>query len=131
MPHVTNVTAKILYIEGHSALRDVYTQLFEFRSEYNINVAKNGLEALEMAQSWQPDLIVMGLRMPGLNGFEVIERLRSKPITAQTPIIVISAWSNATSKKRALAAGANEHLTPPVDIEWLLKRIRTYLKQRR
>jgi CheY-like chemotaxis protein len=120
--------AKILYIEGDSALRDVMTQLVKLGTKYEIEVACHGLEGVEKARSWQPDLILAGLRMPVMDGFEAIRIIRNDPLTDHIPIIVISAWSTASYKKRALAAGANEHLTPPVDIHRLLKIIDRHLK---
>jgi len=120
---------KILYIESHSALRDMLVQLINLGQSYQVEVAQNGLEGIQKARTWQPDLIITGLRLPVMDGYEVIKVIRSNPIIAHTPIIVISAWANATSKQRALAAGANEHLTPPVDIFRLLKKINSYLNQ--
>jgi CheY-like chemotaxis protein len=120
---------KILYIEGDSALRDVMAQLFKLGTAYQIEVACHGLEGVEKARAWQPNLILTGLRMPVMDGFEAIKIIRSDALTHQIPIIVISAWSSASHKKRALAAGANEHLTPPVDIYRLIRIIERYLKR--
>ncbi len=131
MKKLTKTAPKILYIEGHSILRDVYASLLRLGSDYDISVAPNGLAGVEKALTWQPDIILMGLRMPIMDGFETITVLRGNPKTANVPIIVISAWANATSKRRALSAGANEHLTPPVNLDWLLQRIRVHLKQKR
>jgi CheY-like chemotaxis protein len=121
---------KVLYIEGHSDLRDVIAQLLDLESDYQIDVAGDGREGIEKVKSWQPDLILMGLRLPVLDGYEAIRLIRSDPATSDIPIIVISAWSSATHKQRALALGANEHLTPPVETERLLRRINHYLKAR-
>jgi two-component system cell cycle response regulator DivK len=119
---------KILFIEGHSMLREVWAQLLDLAGGYEIDVARNGLEGVQKASTWPPDLILMGLRLPLLDGYETIRAIRSNPITIHTPIIVISAWSSATHKQQALALGANEHITPPVDIDRLLSRIDSYLK---
>ena len=130
MSRPTMITPKILYIEGHTVLRDVFSQLLEYGGDYEISVAHHGIEGVAKAQTLHPDLILMGLRMPQMDGFETIKVLRSKPATADTPIIVLSAWADARSKQRALSAGANEHITPPVDIHWLLQRINSYLGPR-
>jgi CheY-like chemotaxis protein len=105
----------------------MFEQLITLGSSYQVDVAVNGLEGVQKARSWQPDLIIMGLRMPVMDGYEAIRVIRSNPIIASIPIVVISPWSDATSKKRALDAGANEHLTPPVDTERLLRKIDRYL----
>ena len=75
-----------------------------------------------------PDLILMDLRMPRMDGFEAIKIIRSEDKTAAIPIIAISAWASAKHKERALAAGANEHFTKPVDLNRLLTTINRYLK---
>jgi len=121
---------KVLYIEGHSDLRDIIAQLLDLESDYQIDVAGDGREGVEKVKSWQPDLILMGLRLPVLDGYEAIQIIRSDPATSDIPIIVLSAWSSATHKQRALALGANEHLTPPVETERLLRRINHHLKAR-
>ena len=104
------------------------TQLVELAGQYEIDVARHGVEGVEKARAWQPDLILMGLRMPVMDGFEAIKIIRSDPNTANIPIIVISPWASAKHKARALAAGANEHLTPPVDAPRLFQKIDSYLK---
>jgi len=125
-----NTKPKILCIEGHSSLRDLLSELLTLKNNYEIDVASNGLEGVQKARAWQPDVIVMGLRLAVMDGYEAIKVIRRHPIVGQTPIIVISAWADASSKRNALAAGANEHLTPPVEISRLLRRINWYLNQR-
>jgi CheY-like chemotaxis protein len=73
----------------------------------------------------------MGLRLAVMDGYEAIKIIRGNPIITDTPIIVVSAWADAKSKQRALAAGANEHITPPIDIERLTRRINWYLGRER
>ena len=128
MRQASKAASKILYIEGHSILRDAFYHLLRFSDNYDVAVASDGPEGIQKALALNPDLILMGLKMPGMNGFQVIEALRNNPDTAHTPIIVISAWADAKSKQRALSAGANEHITPPVDIHRLIRRINRYLK---
>ena len=106
------------------------TQLLELTGQYELEVARNGVEGIEKVRAWQPDLILMGLRMPGMGGFETIETIRRNPNSTGTPIIVISPWASAKHKARTLAAGANEHLTPPVDAGRLLRKINRYLEKK-
>ena len=120
---------RILCVEGSSSLRELLSELLAWKDSYEINVASNGLEGVQKARSWQPDLIIMGLRLAVMDGFEAIKIIRRHPIVGKTPIIVISAWADATSKRTALSAGANEHLTPPVEFSRLLRRINWYLNQ--
>jgi CheY-like chemotaxis protein len=119
---------KVLYVEDHPAQRDILAQMLELNG-FEVAVASDGLEGVEKAQSWLPDLILMDLRMPKMDGFEAIKVLRSSDATQSIPIIAISAWASAKHKERALAAGANEHFTKPVDLNRLLTTIGRYLKE--
>lgn len=118
---------KILYIEGHATVRDIYSQLLAFKAEFQIQAAGNGLEGISRAESWQPDLILLGLRMPRLDGFETIVQLRCRPATARTPIIVLSAWDAASHRQRSHAFGANAHLTLPIKTDRLVATINRFL----
>jgi two-component system cell cycle response regulator DivK len=108
-----NTVSKILYVEDHPAQRDIMAQMLEL-SGYNVAVASDGVEGVDQARAWNPDLILMDLRMPRMDGF---------------PIIAISAWASAKHKERALEAGADEHFTKPVDLSRLIETINRYLKQ--
>jgi CheY-like chemotaxis protein len=120
--------SKILYIEDHPAQRDIMAQMLEL-SGYQVAVAADGIEGLEQARAWNPDLVLMDLRMPRMDGFEAIRELRKDPNTAEIPIIAISAWASAKHKERALEAGADEHFTKPVDLSRLLDTISRLLGQ--
>jgi two-component system cell cycle response regulator DivK len=118
--------SRILYIEDHPAQRDIMAQMLEL-SGYEVAVASDGIEGVEQAHSWNPDLILMDLRMPRMDGFEAIRELRKGPDTADIPIIAISAWASSKHKERAMNAGANEHFTKPVDLPRLLETINRFL----
>jgi two-component system cell cycle response regulator DivK len=118
--------SKLLYIEDHPAQRDIMAQMLEL-SGYEVAVASDGIEGLERARSWFPDLILMDLRMPRMDGFDAIKELRKDPDTADIPIIAISAWASAKHKERAMDAGADEHFTKPVDLARLLETINRFL----
>ena len=122
--------SRILYVEDHPAQRDIMAQMLEL-SGYEVTVASDGIEGVDQARSWGPDLILMDLRMPRMDGFEAIRELRKDPDTADIPIIAISAWASAKHKERAMEAGANDHFTKPVDLSRLLETINRYLDQRR
>ena len=119
--------SKVLYVEDHPAQRDILAQMLELNG-FEVAVASDGLEGVEKARTWLPDLILMDLRMPKMDGFEAIKVIRAEDNTNQIPIIAISAWASAKHKERALAAGANEHFTKPVDLNRLLTTISRYLK---
>ncbi|MEM7031930.1 MAG: response regulator [Chloroflexota bacterium] len=120
--------AKILYVEDHPAQRDIMAQMLELGG-FEVDTASDGVEGVEKATAWLPDIILMDLRMPRMNGFEAIEKIRGNGDTEKIPIIAISAWASGKHKKRALEAGANEHFTKPVDLNRLMGTINTYLKE--
>lgn len=121
--------AKILYVEDHPAQRDIMAQMLELGG-FEVDVASDGVEGVEKATNWLPDIILMDLRMPRMDGFEAIEKIRANANTATTPIVAISAWASGKHKKRAMDAGANEHFTKPVDLNRLMATINAYLKEK-
>ena len=119
---------KILYVEDHEAQRDIMAQVLELYG-YEVDVAYNGREGVKKAREWQPDIVLMDLRMPGrIDGFVAIRRLRNDPETADIPILVISAWGSSTHKERAMQAGADMHLTKPVSVGKLTAAINRHLR---
>jgi CheY-like chemotaxis protein len=101
------------------------------RSEgYEVINAHNGLEALKIAQSTPPDLILLDLMLPGLDGFEVLNRLRADPKTADTPVVVVSSKSQPADKQMAAKVGANDYLTKPYHKNELLDVVRSLLSAR-
>lgn len=95
---------------------------------YDVNTAENGDDAIEKAVSFQPDLILLDIMMPGLDGYEVCKRLRSKGETYLIPVIFITALDDMESRLTGLKAGANEFLTKPVDRTELALRVQNLLK---
>jgi DNA-binding response OmpR family regulator len=94
---------------------------------YDVDVASDGKEALEHAKSNVPDLILLDIMMPGLNGYAVCRELREQEQTKKTPIIMITALPTAVDSKEGKLSGANEVIIKPLNREDLLRRIRTYL----
>jgi signal transduction histidine kinase len=119
--------SKVLYVEDHPGQREILAQMIELTG-FEVAVASDGLEGVEKARSWLPDLILMDIRMPKMDGFEAIKVIRSEKQIKHIPIIAISAWASDKHKERSLAAGADEHFTKPVDLNRLLTTISRYLK---
>ncbi len=104
---------KILIADDEYYLRIILKDLLNY-SNYKIYEAKNGEEALEIAVKEKPDIILLDISMPKMNGYEVMIRLREKNI--QSKIIVISAKAQKTDKEKGLALGADYYITKPFDI---------------
>jgi CheY-like chemotaxis protein len=118
---------KVLYVEDESAQRELMTQLLQSQG-FEVKVAKNGAIGIEKARAWSPDVILMDLRMPYMDGFEAIQQLRSTTITADIPIVVISAWTTSRHEKRALELGANQVITKPYDLDEIVSVVLAHIK---
>ncbi len=98
---------------------------------YSVISAENGEQGIEMAKIQQPDLILMDVIMPGLNGFQATRILRKEPATQDIPIIIISGNEQATEKFWGLRVGANGFLAKPVERRELFHLLREHLKNAR
>ncbi len=98
---------------------------------YRLVLAQNGAEAIDRARAEKPDLILMDVQMPGVDGLEATRRLRADSHLAEVPVIALTALAMPGDKERCLAAGANEYLSKPVSLKKLVKIVETYLDRRR
>lgn len=98
---------------------------------YDLFTAQNGKEALEMAAAIRPDLILLDVMMPGMDGFEVCRRIRATPPLAEVPIVILTALDNSASLLQGIEAGADDFLTKPVDRHELRARVRTITRLNR
>jgi CheY-like chemotaxis protein len=98
------------------------------RDNYTVVVARDGHEALALARSEQPDLILLDVVMPGRSGHNVLDALRRDPATADTPIIILTAWAQATDGPEMLRAGADRYLTKPFSPHALASLVDELLK---
>ena len=94
---------------------------------FEVKVATNGTEGVDWAKTLQPDLIVMDLRLPGLDGWEATRRLKSQQETKHIPVIVVTSDTSEKSRERAFAAGCDEYETKPVNFEKLIGKIHSFL----
>src|SRR5690606_24842412 len=95
---------------------------------YKIMSAHNGPAALQKADEMMPDLILLDVMMPGMDGFEVCRRLRAAPKLAEVPIIILTALDDRASRLRGIEAGADDFLTKPADRQELRLRVKTILR---
>jgi len=105
-------------------------RLLEFtlrRKGYEVFTARNGTEALEKVQQERPDLIILDVMMPDMDGLEVCRRLRAMPQTARLPILMLSALGRPSDKVTGLRTGADDYIAKPVHLEELLARVEVLL----
>jgi signal transduction histidine kinase len=94
---------------------------------YRIYVARDGLEAIAFAKEYQPDLILMDIQMPVMNGLDAIKQIRLEPNFGNTPIIALTALAMESDRQKCLDSGANEYITKPVRLQVLSQKIQTFL----
>lgn len=116
----------ILIAEDNPANMETMTGYLESRG-YRPIEAENGVRAIELARSHQPDLILMDIQMPDLNGFEAIARLRQMPECAKIPIIALTALASPPDRQKCLDAGADRYLAKPVKLSQLIATIDTLI----
>ncbi len=118
---------RILVAEDHLDSRDALCALLEAFG-FTVLVAGNGLEAIEAATRAAPDLILMDMMMPVMDGFEATRQLRRLRQTSATPIIAVTAMEGA--HELALGAGADEYVRKPIDVRLLLAKVSEVLRRR-
>jgi CheY-like chemotaxis protein len=109
---------RILIAEDNDANFQVYVGYLQPLG-HQLNRAMNGAEAIELTHSWRPDLVLMDIHMPVMDGLEAMRRLRADPRTVRLPIIAVTALAMAGDRAKCLAAGANAYVTKPVNLNEL------------
>jgi CheY-like chemotaxis protein len=120
-------TATIMVVDDNEPSRDALSRRLERRG-YRILTAADGQQAVATAQAKLPDLILMDLGLPGIDGWEATRQLKASASSRHIPIIVLSAHAMTNDRDLALAAGADDFDTKPVRFEQLLGKIDTLLK---
>jgi two-component system cell cycle response regulator DivK len=121
---------RVLYIEDNDDNVYMLKLRFELLDSFEILVAENGETGCSMALSEQPDIIIMDLDMPVVDGWEATRQLKSNPATKAIPIIALSAHAMSGSREKALAVGCDEFDTKPVDFEQLIKKVQLLASRR-
>ena len=119
----------IMVVEDNDASRDALSRRLARRG-YRIVVAVDGLEAVSIGRQTIPDLILMDLGLPGIDGWEATRQLKSGSTTAHIPIIVLSAHAMTNDRDMALAAGGDDFDTKPVRFQQLLEKIEALLARK-
>ncbi len=117
---------KILVVEDIDFNRDLVVQLLE--DKYHVIEAVNGQEGLELAERERPELILMDLSLPVIDGWEATRRLKANDDLRSIPVIALTAHAMKGDEEKALAAGCDDYLVKPLDEDELMARIANYLE---
>lgn len=117
---------RILLVDDARANLDILVE--GLKADHKLSLALNGETALQIAARTPPDLVLLDIVMPGLDGYEVCRRLRQMPETAEVPIMFLSSLEEVQNKTRGFEAGANDYLTKPFEMLEVKARVRSLLK---
>ncbi|NEO26270.1 MAG: response regulator [Kamptonema sp. SIO4C4] len=123
-------SANILIVDDHGLTRQLTVDLLQLEG-YTVLEAENGLAALDIAQQESPDLILLDMVMPDLDGMEVCRRLKATPQTAHIPVIFLTVEGDRASRIQGLEAGGSDFLNKPLDRLELTTRIKAFIQQKR
>jgi len=119
---------KILLVEDNEMNRDMLSRRLEKRG-YTLAIAVDGGAGVAMAKSEQPDLILMDMSLPVLDGWDATRQVKADPATAKIPIIALTAHAMESDRQKALGAGCDDFDTKPVELNRLLLKIEELLKK--
>ena len=119
---------KILLVEDNAMNRDMLSRRLK-RKGFEVLTAVDGRQAIDMAEAKQPDLILMDISLPGMDGWEATRYLKSKPETQGIPILALTAHAMAGDRAKSLRVGCNDYDTKPVEFPRLLTKMYALLEK--
>ncbi len=129
MTNPENNKAKILIIDDSKS--DINILVESLKKDYQLAVVKNGKKALEYLLNHEPDLILLDIIMPEMDGYEVCKQIKQNPSTKEIPILFLTAKTDPNNMIRGFKLGAQDYVTKPFNMSELLSRVRTHLELRR
>lgn len=118
----------ILLVEDNEMNRDMLSRRLE-RKGYQVSIAVDGGQGVAMAQSTAPDLILMDMSLPVLDGWDATRELKANPQTSHIPVIALTAHAMSGDREKALQAGCDDYDTKPVELPRLLEKIQSLIKE--
>jgi DNA-binding response OmpR family regulator len=122
--------SRILAVDGDANQRELLVRRLE-RSGFSVDVAGNGLEALRHIEANEPDLVLLEILLPGMNGLEVLERIRRQRSRAELPVVLATTLDDSVDAVEGLDRGANDYVTKPFDYPVVIARVRSQLEAHR
>jgi two-component system, cell cycle response regulator DivK len=120
---------KILLVEDNEMNRDMLSRRL-IRKGYDVVMALDGRQAVEMAAGESPDLIIMDMSLPVIDGWEATRQVKATPATHTIPVIALTAHAMAGDREKAIQAGCDDYDTKPIDLPRLLDKITTLLERK-
>ena len=121
--------AKVLIVDDSEAFRRLNAEILKLDG-HQVLMARNGRETLDLVRSERPDILLLDIMMPGLDGFDVCRELKSDPVTRGTKVVMVTALSES-ARFRALQAGADEFVTKPLTSREMRDLVRTLVEGKR
>jgi len=118
---------KILLVEDNEYNRDMLSRRL-IKNGFKISVAVDGIESVQLAKSLKPDLILMDMSLPLMDGWEATLRIKADPETRNIPLIALTAHAMGEDRQKALDAGCDEYDTKPIEFSRLLSKIHKFLE---
>ena len=120
------MTTKILLVEDNEMNRDMLSRRLA-RKSYQVIIAVDGQQGIDMAVSERPDLVLMDMSLPVMDGWTATRSLKANPETAGIPVIALTAHAMSGDREKAMAAGCDDYDTKPVDLARLLEKMQALL----
>jgi DNA-binding response OmpR family regulator len=117
---------KILVVEDDKAVADYLESLLDVQG-YDVQVCMNGRDAVKTAREIFPDLVLLDVMLPDINGYAVCKLIRQDPALAKTPIVMVTSLNQIGDVDNAFTAGADDYLTKPFELERLLQKVKKHL----
>lgn len=114
--------AKVLLVEDNEMNRDMLSRRLT-RQGYEVTIAQDGAQALTMVSEQRPDIVLMDMSLPIIDGWEATRRLKADPATSSIPVIALTAHAMAEDREKALAAGCDDYDTKPIELPRLVEKI--------
>ena len=121
--------SKLLLVEDNEMNRDMLSRRLQ-RKGYEVAIAVDGQQGVEMAQTGMPDLILMDMSLPVLDGWDATRQLKANETTRSIPVIALTAHAMAGDRDKALDAGCDDYDTKPIEMPRLLEKIEAHLKKK-
>ena len=125
---MTQPLPSVLLVEDSEAIRTAFTILLE-ETGYLVHAAEDGHEAVRTATEHEPDLVLLDMGLPGMDGLDVVRTLKAQPSTAAIPVIALTGRDDSGSRRACMQAGCAEYILKPINTQALLRTVAQHLRR--